>query len=56
MIHAGGVQNLIDYGSVHAPIKGREVGKRDRRDGTDRRADKRRLGDKVNAKLTRKRS
>ena len=38
------------------PIKGRQVGKTPRRTGTDRRSNKRRLGDKVNAKIaTRKR-
>jgi hypothetical protein len=31
------------------PIKGRETSKADRRDNTDRRADKRRLGDKSRA-------
>ena len=31
------------------PLKGRSTGKADRRDHTDRRADKRRLGDKSNA-------
>jgi len=51
MIHASGVQNLIDYGCLHPPIKGRKAGKPDRRDNTDRRADKRRTGDKLKAKL-----
>lgn len=50
MIHAGGVQNLIDYGHVHGPIRGRKTGKPDRR-ATERRASKRRTGDKLNAKL-----
>ena len=54
MIHAGGVQNLIDYGHVHGPIhagpiRGRKTGKPDRREG-DRRADKRRLADKAKAR------
>jgi hypothetical protein len=50
MIHAGGVQNLIDYGHIHGPIRTRKAGKPDRRDG-DRRADKRRIADKANARL-----
>ena len=33
------------------PIQGRQVGKADRRTATDRRNDKRRLGDKVTARL-----
>ncbi len=43
-VHRPQVQLLRD-----APIRGREAGKADRRDGTDRRADKRRLGDKSKA-------
>ena len=35
----------------NTPIKGRQVGKADRRTATDRRGDKRRLGDKVNERL-----
>jgi hypothetical protein len=62
MIHAGGVRNLIDHGSVRAPINGRAAGKPDRRtterravrrQGVQRepRADKRRVGDKLAARL-----
>lgn len=42
--HRPKVQRLSD-----PPIKGRETGKSDRRANTDRRADKRRLGDKSSA-------
>jgi hypothetical protein len=55
MIHSGGVRNLIEYGSVHgnpvSSVRVREVKKVDRREGTDRRGDKRRTGDKVAARL-----
>lgn len=52
MIHPTGVQNLIDYGDVNGgnrvnQVRGRQVKKPDRRDGMDRRADRRRAGDKV---------
>jgi hypothetical protein len=43
-VHRPQVQLLRD-----APIREREAGKADCRDGTDRRADKRRLGDKSRA-------
>lgn len=51
MIHAGGINNLVKYGKlhVHLPIRTRKTGKPERRSNTDRRADKRRLGDKSKA-------
>jgi len=54
MIHSGGIQNLIDYGSLHGGntvTPARVSGKPDRRSGTDQRADKRRRSDKVAARL-----
>jgi hypothetical protein len=50
MVHAGGIRNLLDYGTVHPPIRGRKTGKPDRR-ATERRATKRRTGDKLEARL-----
>lgn len=64
MIHAGGIQNLIDHGHIHGgnnlvtparaaqngPVRGRTPKKPDRRGG-DRRATKRRTDDKRTARL-----
>lgn len=52
MIHAGGVQNLIDHGTLHPAIRGRRPRKPDRR-AVERRATKRRTDDKRKARLKR---
>lgn len=49
---ARGVEAALDVAAVLAePIAGREIGKSDRRTDTDRRANKRRTGDKLKARL-----
>lgn len=55
MIHAGGVQNLIDHGNVHGLATAREVRKPDRRTGKspNRRRSVRRQDDKTKARLKR---